>query len=95
MAESAVVALPNSGAATLIATGGESAETSVLVKITGAATAYFGGSTVTSATGYPLAAAGTTAIQLASNEKLYACTASATSEASVLITSKGSIFDND
>ena len=92
MAESAVVALPNSGAATLSATGGESSETSVQVKVTGAATAYFGGSAVTSATGYPVAAAGTASISLAADEKLYACTASVTSEASVLITSKGSIF---
>lgn len=92
MADSAVVSLPSSGAATLIATGGESSETSVLVNVTGAATAYLGGDTVTSATGYPVAAAGTVSTQLAAGEKLYACTASVTSEVTVLVTSKGSIF---
>lgn len=96
MAESAVTTIPDSGAATLIATGGESSETTVIVKVTGAETVYLGASDVDSTEGFPVAANATLTVPLAATEKLYACVEVtdpvAASEVTTLITSKGSIF---
>lgn len=94
MAESAIVSITDEAA--VIATGGESSETHARIKVTGTDTIYLGGSDVTADDGYPVAATEAVVIQLAANEKLYACTVvddpAVTSEVTVLTTSKGSIF---
>ncbi len=50
----------------------------------GAATVYVGGSAVTTATGFPLAAAGALSIDVAAGEELYGIVASSTNTVAVL-----------
>jgi hypothetical protein len=57
---------------------------SVALYNSGAATVYVGGSAVTTANGFPLAAAGTLSIDLAAGEELYGIVASSTNTVSVL-----------
>lgn len=81
------------GTPTVIATGGESSETHVIVTNTGASAVRLGGSDISSDSGYPLAAAATITLSLAASEKLYAADTDATaSKVAVLVTSQGSIF---
>lgn len=91
MAESAVFSVPATGAAVLIATGGESSETQVQVYNSGAVPVYLGGSNVTSTNGFTLIKSERITVSLAATEKLYVCATQA-STVGVLVTSKGSIF---